>query len=86
MLQIIEPLCSRGDLSLVSLHTVIIIWLYSSSRALASLFGGFLTIASLRDWIFSPAPNPQPGGPGLRIYDHRRQGGPTIALGTGYPF
>jgi hypothetical protein len=36
-------------------------------------------------WIVSPAPNPQPGGPGLRIYDPRRQGGPAIypqTLGT----
>jgi hypothetical protein len=30
---------------------------------------GFLTITFLRGWIFSPASNPQPGGPGLRIYD-----------------
>jgi hypothetical protein len=37
-------------------------------------------------WIVSPAPNPQPGGPGLRIYDPRRQGGPAIPPGTGYPF
>jgi hypothetical protein len=37
-------------------------------------------------WIFSQTPNAQPGGPGLRIYDPRRQGGPTIPPGTGYPF
>jgi hypothetical protein len=43
---------------------------------------GFVTIIFLQGWIFSPAPNPQPGGPGLRIYDPRRQGVP----GTGYPF
>jgi hypothetical protein len=30
---------------------------------------GFLTITYLRGWIVSPAPNPQPGGRGLRIYD-----------------
>jgi hypothetical protein len=36
----------------------------------------FVTITFLRDWIVSPAPNPQPGGPGLCIYDPRRQGGP----------
>jgi hypothetical protein len=48
-------------------------------------FWGFLTITFLQGWIVSPAPNPQPGGPGLRIYDPRRQGGPAItpqALGT----
>jgi hypothetical protein len=33
-------------------------WLYSPSRALASLFWGFLTITILRGWIVSPAPNP----------------------------
>jgi hypothetical protein len=27
-------------------------------------FWGFLTITFLRGWIVSPAPNPQPGGPG----------------------
>jgi hypothetical protein len=49
-------------------------------------FWGFPTITFLQGWIVSPAPNPQPGGPGLRIYDSRRQGGPAIPLGTGYPF
>jgi hypothetical protein len=47
---------------------------------------GFLTITILRGWIVSPAPNPQPGGPGLCIYDPRRQGGPAIPPGTRYPF
>jgi hypothetical protein len=42
------------------------------------LFWGFLTITFLQGWIVSPAPNPQPGRPGLRIYDPRRQGGPAI--------
>jgi hypothetical protein len=32
----------------------------------------FITITFLRGWIVSSAPNPQPGGPGLRIYDPRR--------------
>jgi hypothetical protein len=33
-------------------------------------FWGFLTITFfLRGWIVSPTPNPQPGEPGLRIYD-----------------
>jgi hypothetical protein len=49
-------------------------------------FWGFLTTTFLRDWIVCPAPSPQPGGPGLRIYDPRRQGCPAIPSGTGYPF
>jgi hypothetical protein len=32
-------------------------------------FWGFLTITFLQGWIVSPAPNPQPGEPGLRIND-----------------
>jgi hypothetical protein len=46
----------------------------------------FVTITFLQGWIVSSAPNPQPGGQGLRIYDPRRQGGPAIPPGTGYPF
>jgi hypothetical protein len=44
----------------------------------------FVTITSLQGCIVTPEPNPQPGGPGLRIYDLRRQGDPAIpqALGT----
>jgi hypothetical protein len=49
-------------------------------------FWGFVTITFLQGWIVSPAPNPQPGGPDLSIYDPRRQGGPGIPPGTGYPF
>jgi hypothetical protein len=49
-------------------------------------FWGFVTMTFLRGWIVSPAPNPQPGEPGLRIYDPRRQGGPAIPSGTGYQF
>jgi hypothetical protein len=45
-------------------------------------FWDFVTITFLRGWIISPAPNPQPGGPGLRIYDPRRQGWPAIPPGT----
>jgi hypothetical protein len=45
--------------------------------------GGVLTITFLRGWIVSPAPNPQTGGPGLHIYDPRRQGGPAIPQVTG---
>jgi hypothetical protein len=47
---------------------------------------GLLTITLLQGWIVSPAPNPQPRGPGLRIYDPLRQGGPAIPPGNGYPF
>jgi hypothetical protein len=32
---------------------------------------GFVTITFLQGWIVSPVPNPQTGGPGLRIYDPR---------------
>jgi hypothetical protein len=39
---------------------------------------GFVTINFLQGLIVSPAPNPHPGGPGLRIYDSRGQGGPAI--------
>jgi hypothetical protein len=49
-------------------------------------FWGFITITFLQGWIVSPAPNPQPGGPGLLIYDPQRQGGPAVPPGTGYPF
>jgi hypothetical protein len=34
-------------------------------------FWGFVTITFLRGWIVSPAPNPQPGVPGLCVYDPR---------------
>jgi hypothetical protein len=47
-------------------------------------FWAFLTITFLLAWIVSPAPNPQPGGLDLRIYDPRGQGGPAIPPGTGY--
>jgi hypothetical protein len=47
---------------------------------------GFTTITFLQGWIVSPAPNPQPGGPGLRLYDSWRQGGPAIPPGTGTQF
>jgi hypothetical protein len=39
---------------------------------------GFITVTFLQGWIVSPAPNPEPGGPGLCIYDPRRQGDPAI--------
>jgi hypothetical protein len=73
---------------------LIIIWLYSPIRALASphfflhrgFCWGFVTITFLQGWIVSPAPDPEPGVPGLRIYDPRRQRGPAIPRGTRYPF
>jgi hypothetical protein len=48
-------------------------------------FWGFVTITFLQRWIVSPAPNPQPGGPGLNIYDPQRDRVAQIypqALGT----
>jgi hypothetical protein len=46
---------------------------------------GFVTITFLRGWIVNPAAIPQCGGPCLRIYDPRRQGGPAIPPDTGCP-
>jgi hypothetical protein len=40
-------------------------------------FWGFVTIAILRSWIVSPAPNPRPGGPGLGIYNPPETGCPS---------
>jgi hypothetical protein len=34
-------------------------------------------VTFLQGWIVSPAPNPQPGGPGLRIYDPPETGWPS---------
>jgi hypothetical protein len=47
---------------------------------------GFLTSWVLRGEVVSLTPNPQPGGPGLRIYDPRRQGDPVIPPSTGCLF
>jgi hypothetical protein len=44
-----------------------------------------LTTEYLRGIAVTPTPSPQPGGPGLRICDPRRQGGPAISPGTCYP-
>jgi hypothetical protein len=41
----------------------------NSGSGLPLFCWGFLTIIFLQGWIVTPAPNPQPGGPGLRIYD-----------------
>jgi hypothetical protein len=38
---------------------------------------GFVTITFLQGCIVSPAPKPQPGGPGLRIYDPLETGWPS---------
>jgi hypothetical protein len=64
----------------------------SSSYSSTAQFGpwprllGFRNNNFLQGWIVSPAPNPQPGGPGLSIYEPRTQGDPAIPPGTGYPF
>jgi hypothetical protein len=49
-----------------------------------SLFLRFRNSSFLWCGVVSPTPNPQPGGPDLRIYHPRRQGGPAIPPGTGY--
>jgi hypothetical protein len=77
-----ESLRGRKEVRTWTLIQFNIIWLYSPSRALASPSWGFLTITFLRGWIVTPAPNPQPGGQGLRIYDPRRQSGSAIPPGT----
>jgi hypothetical protein len=69
-----------------SMHNSYHMALQTKSGPGRPFLGGFVTITFLRGWIVSPAPNPQPGGPGLRIYDPRRQGSPAIPPGTGYPF
>jgi hypothetical protein len=45
---------------------------------------GFSIIIALWDGLISPVPTPQPGAPGLHIYDF--QDGPVIPPGTGYLF
>jgi hypothetical protein len=40
-------------------------------RIRPAILSGFSTIIFLRGQVVSPTPNPQPGGPGLRIYDCR---------------
>jgi hypothetical protein len=44
---------------------------------------GSVTAVFLWCGVISPTPKPQPGEPGLRIYDPWRQGGPAIPPGTG---
>jgi hypothetical protein len=46
----------------------------------------FPTAGFLQGRSVKPTPNPKPGGPGLHIYDPRRQSDPAIPPGTGYPF
>jgi hypothetical protein len=58
---------------------------------MAALYGpqpslDFLATGFLKGGAVNPMPTPQPGGPGLRICDPRRQGDPAIPPGTGYPF
>jgi hypothetical protein len=48
----------------------------------AIVFLGFPDNRIFHGGAVNPTPDPQPGGPGLRIYDHRRQGDPAIPPGT----
>jgi hypothetical protein len=53
----------------------------------AQLFlSGFSTVIVLWGGVVSPTPNPQPGEPGLCIYDPWRQGGAAVRPGIGYSF
>jgi hypothetical protein len=50
-------------------------------------FSDLVTICFLRGGVVGPTPNPQPGGPGLRIYVPQRHGGPAIPPhALGFPF
>jgi hypothetical protein len=49
-------------------------------------FLGFRNNNLLWGWIVSAAPNSQPGGPGLRIFDPRRRGGSAIPQALGSHF
>jgi hypothetical protein len=51
----------------------------------AGIDSGFLTMSFLWGGVVILMPNPQPGGPGLCIYNPQREGGPVIPPGTGYP-
>jgi hypothetical protein len=93
VLEINEECCIQIKNTYYSLHMLnISSSSSSSSHGSTAQFGpwpplvGFVTVTFLQGWIVSPAPNPQPGGPGLHIYDPRRQGGPAIPPGTRYPF
>jgi len=48
--------------------------------ALATLSSGFETCNVLREEIARSSSNLRPEGPGIRIYDPRRQGDPSIGL------
>jgi hypothetical protein len=50
------------------------------------LFRPHKSLFFLQGGVVSPTPNPQPGGPGLRIYVPWRQGGPAVPPGTGFLF
>jgi hypothetical protein len=56
----------------------------SQISELGLLFFRFRNMYLFRTEVFSPSPNPQTGGPGLPIYDPRRQGGSVIPIGTGW--
>jgi hypothetical protein len=55
------------------------------SRTQATEFS-FLVLIPFKSKVISPAPNPQPGEPVLRIYIPQEQAGPVIPPGTGFPF
>jgi hypothetical protein len=77
--------------SLCKVNTVIVLFGTPSIHpmTLQPIFGlgllswGSVTAVFLWCGVVSPTPNPQPGGPGLHIYDPCRQGGPAIPPGTG---
>jgi hypothetical protein len=54
-------------------------------KAAGYFFFDFLTTGFLQGRAVNPTPNSQPGGPGIRICDPRRQDDPAIPPGTEYP-
>jgi hypothetical protein len=44
----------------------------------------FLTTGFLQGGAVNPTPNPQPGGPGVRICDPPEKDDPDVPPGTGY--
>lgn len=50
---------------------------------LSEVFLQALTHDALWREVVSPSPHPQPGWPGLHMYDPHRQAGPAIPVGTG---
>jgi hypothetical protein len=73
-IQTLEQDALRSHVYIQFLYVQVVGWSLSSYGSTAQ-FGpwppllGFRNNNFLRGWIVSPAPHPQPGGPGLRIYD-----------------